>query len=158
MLARYDAEVHDSVQRRVAAPDRTYAEAWIDLAAGRPRDAVAKFRQSTMLPDGPRTRCTVCIDVDVARAFDRANMPDSAIAALERFANSPQVNLFRAYTTLPWAIRRLESSIRRKEIVRAATHYLTRFVELWKDADPDLQPAVRDARQRLAVLARQEVR
>jgi len=37
-------------------------------------------------------------------------------------------------------------------------HYLTRFVELWKDADSDLQPAVRDARQRLAVLGRQEVR
>jgi len=158
MLARYDADVRDSVRRRIDRPNRTYAEAWIDLTAGRPRDAVAKFRQSSMLPDGPRTRCTVCIDVDVARAFDRANMPDSAIASFERFVNSPQVDLLTGYATLPWAIRRLGELYQAKGDRARATHYLTRFVELWKDADSDLQPAVRDARQRLAVLGRQEVR
>ena len=31
--------------------------------------------------------------------------------------------------------------------------YYTRFVDLWKDADAELQPAVRDVRGRIARLA-----
>ena len=35
--------------------------------------------------------------------------------------------------------------------VKAAEYY-TKFVRLWKDADPDLQPAVADVKRRLAKL------
>jgi hypothetical protein len=34
--------------------------------------------------------------------------------------------------------------------------YYARFVELWKDADPDLQPHVRKARARMIELQRRE--
>lgn len=34
-----------------------------------------------------------------------------------------------------------------------AESYLSKFVELWKDADPGLQPKVKDAKDRLARLA-----
>jgi tetratricopeptide (TPR) repeat protein len=34
-----------------------------------------------------------------------------------------------------------------------ALEYYGRFVDLWTDADPDLQPVVRDVRARLARLA-----
>jgi hypothetical protein len=37
-----------------------------------------------------------------------------------------------------------------------ALDYYGRFVELWKDADPALQPAVREVRARMAALARRE--
>jgi hypothetical protein len=35
---------------------------------------------------------------------------------------------------------------------------LAAFVELWKDADPELQPKVKEARTRLAALQRTEKR
>ena len=34
-----------------------------------------------------------------------------------------------------------------------ALEYYGRFVNLWKDADPELQPVVRDVRARMARLA-----
>jgi eukaryotic-like serine/threonine-protein kinase len=34
-----------------------------------------------------------------------------------------------------------------------ALEYYGRFVTLWKDADPELQPAVREVRGRMAALA-----
>ena len=38
---------------------------------------------------------------------------------------------------------------------KKAADYYGRFVELWKDADPELQPGVREVRQRLARLAQE---
>ena len=45
----------------------------------------------------------------------------------------------------------------RGDIRKAITHF-TRFVELWKDADPELQPRVREVRASLARLQAQEAR
>ena len=36
---------------------------------------------------------------------------------------------------------------------RKAGHYYARFVELWKDCDPELRPQVDEARRRLAKLS-----
>ncbi|HEX7122860.1 MAG TPA: hypothetical protein VF178_10860 [Gemmatimonadaceae bacterium] len=38
---------------------------------------------------------------------------------------------------------------------RAMSHYAA-FIDLWKNADPDLQPLVKQARDRLAALQRAE--
>jgi hypothetical protein len=46
---------------------------------------------------------------------------------------------------------------RRGDRVRA-THHYAKFVELWKDADPELQPKVADVRRRLARLTAAEPR
>ena len=43
----------------------------------------------------------------------------------------------------------------RGEREKARSHY-ARFIELWKDADPELQPLVREARERLVRLQRAE--
>ena len=43
----------------------------------------------------------------------------------------------------------------RGDTSRAASNY-ARFVAAWRDADPDLQPKVDDARRRLKSLARTE--
>jgi hypothetical protein len=53
---------------------------------------------------------------------------------------------------LPVAQRRLgELYEARGDRARAALHYAA-FIDLWKGADPDLQPQVADVRQRVARL------
>lgn len=42
-------------------------------------------------------------------------------------------------------------------MARAITH-LQKFLDLWKNADPDLQPKIAEARARIARLMRQEKR
>jgi hypothetical protein len=39
-----------------------------------------------------------------------------------------------------------------------AVRYYTKFVELWKDADPDLQPKVAEVKRKLARLSDTEAR
>ena len=51
----------------------------------------------------------------------------------------------------PSHLRRAEIYERLGDKSQAVEHY-TRFLDLWKDADPELQPTVRDVKQRLAKL------
>jgi eukaryotic-like serine/threonine-protein kinase len=89
----------------------------------------------------------------LARAYEGAAMPDSAVVAYETYLDPPQPPLFRVNTDrlfLPAALQRAaalhEDAGRSAE---AAAHY-SRFIELWKDADPELQPRVEAARRALA--------
>ena len=116
-------------------------------------DAIVAFRKADWGP------CTVCALPDLARAFDLSGNADSAIAVFER------------YLTLPVEAGRLPSADRfylagtHKRLgelydakgngAKAASHY-AQFVDLWKDADPDLQPQVTQARNRLRELQRAE--
>ena len=67
-----------------------------------------------------------------------------------------QESLGRAY-----AIERGESQapcrvVRRKGQPREAMSHYSKFIDLWKNADPDLQPHVQKAKERLAQLQRAE--
>lgn len=82
-------------------------------------------------------------------------MPDSAIASLERYVATPSWTRF----TLPvdglylaGVYKRLGELYEEQGDRAKAASYLSKFVELWKDADPELQPKVRDARARLVRL------
>jgi DNA-binding SARP family transcriptional activator len=54
---------------------------------------------------------------------------------------------------LPRALQRLGELYEAAGDRANAIAYYDRFAELWKDADPELQPVVRDVRQRIARLA-----
>ena len=76
--------------------------------------------------------------------------PTSAIAVYERFLTVPSVE-FASWHALYLAgvhesLARLYDG--RGELDDAARHY-ARFVELWRDADPELQPRVEAAQARL---------
>ena len=79
--------------------------------------------------------------------------PDSAVAAYRRLVDAPgYVNLLpEAYAIAP-AWHRLaelyESKGMRTEALDAYAHFIAR----WKNADPELQPAVRKARRRMTAL------
>jgi len=154
-LALYDRDVKDTAQRRRDERDRQSAAGYIDLADGRASAAVTEFRHADRLFAWPAAVCAVCIDPDVGRAFDRAGMPDSAIAVFEHYVNAPGYR--REFTdawNLHWILKRLGELYEARGDSAAAAKYYQKFVRLWKDADPDLQPAVADVRRRLSRLGR----
>ncbi len=144
----------DTTAQRVAQPGLEDARGWIALGEGRHDDAIAHFRRAEMLPDGPAFECPSCMPLALAHAYDAARETDSAIVMLERFvrAGSKSFPIWNQVMFRGRAHERLgqlhESAGNRE---RAAHHY-EQFVELWRQADPELQPSVAAARQRLAEL------
>jgi tetratricopeptide (TPR) repeat protein len=155
LLTAYDRAVSDTAQRRRDQPGRDAALGYLALAEQRPRDAVAAFRRSDRRADGPVNSCAVCVDPSIGLAFDRARMPDSAIAALEHFVNAPSVGRQVADAwNLHWALRRLGELHETRGDRADAVHYYQMFVDLWRNADPELQPEVSEVKRRLAHLSR----
>ena len=154
-LAQYDAAAGDSVNREVIAGQRRFVEASTLLAEGRTEDAIRLARRIDVADDGLRTLCDVCAHLALAQAFDRKNAADSTIAALERYlgSTSPTRLRFDAWFRGP-AHKRLGELYEAKGDTKRATEQYATFVELWKRADPDLQPKVTEVRTRLDRLRR----
>jgi serine/threonine-protein kinase len=119
----------------------------IALAERRPAEAL------TLLRDRLRIHAEPDVLVDLAHAYDAAAQPDSAIALFERYLAS---RAFDRIGTDQWrlapALRRLGELYEARNDRARAREYYARFVELWRDADADLQPQVSEAKRRLAEL------
>jgi len=161
VLAQYAADVKDTTWQRVSSPWQHAVLANIALAEHRPLDAVGEFRKADSLPDGPADPCAACLHFYLGRAFDLASIPDSAIAEYELYLTTPRI-------LGPWPLidaqglagvhKRLGELYEAKgDRAKAVSHYL-QFVELWKNADPELQPKVGEVRARLARLKDTEAR
>ncbi len=161
VIAAYNADVADTPMRRLQAPGLHDALGEIALASNDPRTALAEFRQADVWYDGkPASECASCTDFNVARAYDAANMPDSTIAAYERFINTPYWDRLSTVDAigLAGAHKRLGELYETKgSTAPAITHY-QQFIELWKNADPELQPLVAEAKRKIARLAASEKR
>jgi tetratricopeptide (TPR) repeat protein len=159
VLAQFDGDVKDTVLRRWFEPDRHRALAEIALAERKPQDAIGEFRRGDQRPDGPVERCPICMYAELGRAFDQAEMPDSAITMFERYVSTPHWNRFDLPADglqLAAVYKRLgELYEARGDRSKAASSY-AKFVDLWKDADPELQPKVREVRARLVRLSDSE--
>ena len=157
MLAQYDADVRDTTLRRAYEPNRLHALGMVQIADRRPLGAVRSFYAADSFPDGPVNDCAACVDAKVGLAFDRANVPDSAIAHYERYLNTPYAyRLYNDADQLALIYRRLGELYETKGDRGDAARYYEKFVNLWKNADPDLQPQVVDAKRRLADLQASE--
>jgi tetratricopeptide (TPR) repeat protein len=160
ILAQYDREVRDTALKRFQSPLAQRAQAEIALAERRPLEALALFRKSDTLPDGPVDECAACIYAPIARAFDEAGVPDSAILAFEHFLSLPALPLATEMhpTYLAGTYKRLGELYEQQGNAGKALEYYGKFVALWKNADPDLQPRVADVRRRIARLSDPERR
>jgi tetratricopeptide (TPR) repeat protein len=135
---------------RQASPALHRAAGRIALAEGRNADAISDFRSADAEFD-----CEICPLEGLGTAYRLAGQPDSAIAVFERFVDASY-----AYTTrmvydavwLPSIYIQLGELYEELGNQENAVHYYNEFVELWSDADPELQPRVEDARQRIARL------
>ncbi len=148
LLTNYEEVTDERLRRRDAIdPQRRPGSAAVALAEGRVEEAIANFRRRS------DTGCAPCGLFGLARAFEAADMPDSALAVYERRVRTP--GLYKVYLDageLAPTYRRLgELYEERGDRERAIEHY-NNFVELWSDADPELQDQVRDVRERIARL------
>jgi tetratricopeptide (TPR) repeat protein/tRNA A-37 threonylcarbamoyl transferase component Bud32 len=117
----------------------------IALAERKPALALAEFRASE--------RCPTCGIAGVGRAYDASGMVDSAIATYERYLATPEFGRFAEDgDELARVYRRLGDLYWQRGDRRNAREYYTRFVELWRSCDAELQPEVVKVRRRLGTL------
>ena len=150
-----EALVTDSVTRRNTQSDRAGLEGDIAMAEGRATAAAAAYRRADVGGDGLPEGCTFCVPAFIGLAYDRANMPDSAIVYLERYLNTPspyRASLDR-WLRAPAHKRLGELYEARGDNAKAVSHF-TAFVRLWERADPDMQPRVAEVRARMERLLR----
>lgn len=140
---------------RLVAPDirkgerrRLFSEGLLLLAEGKTGEAAAQIRSF----NGP---CVVCPLYTSGQIFEALRQPDSALAAYEQLVATPmlEMDMSGQDLTVAPALRRLGELYEAKGERDKALDYYGRFVTLWKDADPDLQPIVADVKQRMAALA-----
>jgi tetratricopeptide (TPR) repeat protein/predicted Ser/Thr protein kinase len=128
----------------------------IALAERRYDDAAAAYRESG------NWQCLICAEARVGRAYDLADKPDSAIAAYTRFLDNPEELYRLSPARMPFQLadadylagtyKRLGELWQQKGDRQKALGYYLKFVDLWKNADPDLQPRVAEVRRRIARL------
>ncbi len=147
LLAEYEQVVPEGIRRGDSL--RLAAAGAIALAEGRDQDAVLTYRAWTEAARGPTLGL-----FELARAFERARQPDSALALYERVVSTPHFyRIFDVAHALAPSLKRLGELYEERGGRAKAREYYGRFVDLWKDADPELQPVVRDVRGRIARLA-----
>ena len=152
VMAQYAIDVKDTAQLRFDSPMRHQALGEIALAEGRGNEAIDEFRKGDIAGDALPIPCGSCVMILLARAFDGAKMADSAIAEYERFVSTTNRSIEIDALWRTRAEQRLGELYESKGLNdRAAAHY-AKFVELWKNADPEFQPRVAEVRRRIAKL------
>jgi eukaryotic-like serine/threonine-protein kinase len=144
----YEASLPESMRRGDQL--RYYAAGAMAEAERRPEQAEAAYGQWYK----ELGECGMCGLFDLARLADQAGRTDSAIALYDRGFAIPSLERYRldAIELAPALKRAGELSEAKGDRAKAADRY-RRFVDLWKNADPELQPGVRDVRARLAKLS-----
>ncbi|MBL8996657.1 MAG: protein kinase [Gemmatimonadetes bacterium] len=155
LMARHDAEVTDPAVRTARRRQVDFVESIIARAEGRWGDAIARMRAWDRDPDGPAQRCGHCLATNLIWMFAEAGMADSALAEYEAYRaagygarerDGPDVEMGAPPMA---AIARIYEM--KGDTANAVALY-REFIELWKDADPELQPQVAAARERLRAL------
>jgi tRNA A-37 threonylcarbamoyl transferase component Bud32 len=121
------------------------ARGLIAQAEGRTSEGIDYLRRAAeALHHGPAS------EGELAKAYDHAGMADSARVAYHRYPDAPNIDreVFDALH-LPRAYERLGQLHEERGEVGEAIRNYSLFVDLWAEADPELQPRVGAARQAL---------
>jgi tetratricopeptide (TPR) repeat protein len=146
-LSAFESEVPEGIRR--GQWEWHQARGWLFLMDGKPHDALSAFTRGRSA-----STCARCGSWDEGVAYERAGFPDSALAAYHRAVGRDGPWRGRAdQWTLGPSLKRLGEMYEARGDKAKALEYYGRFVELWKEADPVLQPAVQEVRGRMAALA-----
>jgi hypothetical protein len=158
-LSRWEAEVPDSVTRRVQEPARRSIQGVIAFSEKRYADAIRDFWAADSSYDGPNGNCDVCIYDDVAYVHAKAGAVDSAIYWYEKYLAAPYFGRFNFEAgAKPLLLKRLGELYETAGNAEQAALRYREFLALWDKADQRLQPKVADVRHRLSRLADTERR
>jgi tetratricopeptide (TPR) repeat protein len=149
LLAEFEAEVPAEYRTDVDNPYHGI-EGILLMSEGRFQEALEEFRMRE------QRGCVLCEFVPVAQAFDSLGMRDSAIAYYEGYVEADWDNRLNwDDDTLAPTLERLGQLHDESGNLEEAAVYYARFVELWDEADPELQPRVAAARDRLEEILRE---
>jgi hypothetical protein len=101
-----------------------------------------------------RSPCKPCVRNDAGRLHDAASRPDSAIAGYLAYADLLEAG-WLAGVPLPdlaMTYLRLGELFDQKGNRERAREFYGLFVDLYRNADPEVQPKVRQVRERIAAL------
>jgi tetratricopeptide (TPR) repeat protein len=151
LLREYETTVPAGVRR--ADQERAGAYGAVLEAEGRLADAAAAYREWQQVSG----MCMVCGIPELAQVYDRMGQADSARVLYERFVATPSLGWLALQhgTGLPATYKRLGELYEASGDRKRAAEYYGKFFDLWKDADPDLQPGVTEVRRRLGKLAQE---
>ncbi len=150
LVERYQAEVPDRARNTAAAKYALHdARGAIAMAEDRAGDAVVEYRQAReQLP-----ACGLCSLPELGEAYVAVGQRDSAMVAFRRYLDTPVLNRSGLDNVNLWiVIRRLGELHEAAGDRELALEYYDRFVELWENAEPRLQPQVAEIRERMARL------
>jgi tetratricopeptide (TPR) repeat protein len=146
MLEEFEAAVEPELRINYEEGRHTL-QGMLALAEGRPDDAVSE------LIAGDVGSCSICQLPLLGMAYDRAGQADSVIAVYERYVNTPWLGRDNSdWLSLGWVYERLGQLYAERGDVENAVLYYGKFVDLWEEADPELQPRVEQARSEMTRL------
>ncbi|MEX0894052.1 MAG: tetratricopeptide repeat protein [Gemmatimonadota bacterium] len=147
LLAEREREIPPELRQGRRA--RTSTEGMIALTEGREEEALELLREATRGTSGlPPTYG------DLAWAYDVTGRADSAIAAYHRYEDLQHWSrMVNDDLWLPRVYERLARLHEERGDREEAVLYYARLVDLWADADAELQPRVEAARRALAQLS-----
>ncbi len=142
-LAGYDRD--EAATARDPEGRRAFYAAHVAIAERRWDDAVRLLHEADR-----RTAIHYrYVSVQIARAHDLAGRSDSAIVYYDKYLTTPDPQPWEESRWRAPAHRWLGELYEARGDARRAIEQYGRFVELWSEADPELQPQVRDVRSRL---------
>lgn len=146
MMDAFRAAVPDAPEDRWS-DDQARVDGLVALNRGQYDDAIDHFQELRRLAPG----CSTCGLDEIGQAHDLAGRPDSAVAWYRRDLETPQLRA----PNRPFLFERLGQLYDEQGDLENAALYYARFVELWAEADAELQPRVGVARARLEEIIRE---
>jgi eukaryotic-like serine/threonine-protein kinase len=147
VMAQYAREVPAGL--RAGDADRFLAAGQIAYAKGRYAEAATAFHATTQ-----DNICPLCGYFELGQTFTKLAQPDSARFAFERYENvGGPFRIIPDASYLAASYQRLGELYEAKGDRAKAKENYEKLIALWKDADPELQPIVKDARERVARLS-----
>ena len=146
MMDAFRESVPDAPEDRWS-DDQARVEGVLAIHSGRFDEAIDHFMELRRL----QPACNTCGLDGSALAHDLAGRADSAITWYRRDLETPRTNA----PNRPLLFERVAQLYDARGDLENAALYYARFVELWADADAELQPRVEAARARLEAIIRE---